>query len=175
MSTNPCPWFAVPAFGLIAFDAVFEHGAVLFVVLCMDVGFVPACKAAEALHDGVIRHGDLSRENLSAVALELATHQTDHFLIVAPAECGTVQRDKRSAAGYKIEHCFGLCIFDAVDVGIQHQTIESTKHVGGQILHAICVLHVDAALFEHVGEFVEAFGGAMMTVVAHKQQPDVCR
>ena len=42
----------------VAFDAVFQDGAVLLVVLGVDVGFVPALEAAEALHDRMVRLGD---------------------------------------------------------------------------------------------------------------------
>ena len=166
----PRPWFSVFAFGLLAFRTIFENDAVFFVVLGVNVGFIPAGEAAEALHDGVIGNCDLSGEDLTAVSLELTAHQANHFRIVAPAEGGAVEWDEGPTTGDKVEDGFGLSIFDAIDVGVQHQSVELPEHLSGEIFHAVGVLHPDTALFKDAGELMKAFGWAMVPIIAHEEE-----
>ena len=104
------------------------------------------------------------------MSLELSPHEFDNVVVIAPAEGGAVQWNERLSGGDIIEHGFGLSVFDAVDVGVEDQTVELVEHFRGEVFHAVGVFEFDAALFEDTGEFVKAFRGAMMTVVAHEQQ-----
>ncbi len=70
----------------------FEHDAVFFIVLGVDIGLVPACKAIEPFHDRVVGLNDAGAEDASPVPLELAAHQGHDPVIVPEAIGGTVNR-----------------------------------------------------------------------------------
>src|SRR5262249_27908641 len=90
---HPCP-------GLLAvlIPAVFQHGAVLFGVLRVDVGFIPALEAAVTLHDWVIGLGDGCPEDAGAVTAELCSNQLHVLRRVEEAVGSAVNGNETLAA-----------------------------------------------------------------------------
>src|SRR5262249_7538037 len=74
LCADPGPWLFTALFPTILQDI-----AVFGIVLGMHVRLVPALKAAEAFHDGVVGSGDGGAKNASPMTEELRTHQVDIF------------------------------------------------------------------------------------------------
>ena len=173
MSPHPRPRFAIFAFGLITFDSVFQHGAVFFIVQMMDIGFIPAGKAAVTFHHWMARFGDDSGKHLTAVSLKLSAHQRDDVFVIPPAIRGTMQRNKPLAAGDVVQYRLRLSIFNAINVGIQHQPIELRQGFWREVFHAVGVLQIDPASFQRRGQLLKSSFRPMVPVVAHEQQLEI--
>ena len=119
---DPRPRLARLAAGLHPLLATFEHHAVV-VVPAMDVGFIPALEAAEALHHRVLRLGDHRRKHLAAVPRELGPHQLDDLVAVLKAERRAVERDETLAAFDEGQQPRFLLGRNPLDVGVQYQPV----------------------------------------------------
>ena len=173
MRSNPCPWFFCVARSLFAFNPILQDRSVFFVVQMMNVRFVPAREPAEVFHDGMSWLRDLSAKHLSAVSLELCSHQLHHLRIIPPAERCTVQRNEAFAARNIVQNCLGLRVFDLINVGVQNEPIKAGERFGRQVFHAVRVLQLNSASFQDRSQFMEPLRRPMMTIVAHEEQLQV--
>src|SRR5262249_6617041 len=110
--------------------AIFQDGAVLLVVLGVDVSFVPAFKTAVALHDGMIGSGDGRAKRAGAVAFELGADQLDVLRRVQETVRGTVQRNEALAAGYELEQGRFLLGTDPGGIGVDDQSVIGSERFG---------------------------------------------
>ena len=84
-----------------------------------------------------------------------------------------MQRNEAFAARNIVQNCFGLSVFDLVDVGVQNEPIKAGERFRGQVFHAVGVLQLNASSFQDRRQFVEPLRRPMMTVVSHEEQLQV--
>ena len=66
------------------------------------------------------------------MALKLRSHHGNHLIVIAKTERCTVQGNESTTTIHEIQQCFCLIVTDAVDIGVQHQTIQLGEILRGQ-------------------------------------------
>ncbi len=168
-----------PRLALIAFGAILQYRAILFVVLVMHVGFVQALEAVVALHDRVGRRsvGRINGEDTGAMSLELGPNQSNDLLVVAKTVGRTVQRNESTAVVDVVEQRFGLIVGDFIDIRVNDQAVQLTQPVRVEgSCDVIGVLYVDPAGGKRRKQFCRAACRLMVSVVTKEQQfqPGIC-
>src|SRR5271165_2264638 len=97
-----------PRLFVIFFGAVFENGAVFFVMLGVHVGFVPAFEAIEPFHDRMIRRGNRGSKCPGAMPLELGTDQFNAGGRILKAKRSAMEWNEALAARHVVEQSFLL-------------------------------------------------------------------
>ena len=144
-----------PGLATLPLDPLLEHGPAPLVVLGVDVGFVPAPKAAEPLHHRMLGGHDHGGELAGAVLLELCADQVDPDGRVLEAEARAVERhEPLPAADILHDRRLGRGR-DRLDVGVDSQDVVVGEPRGGEVADVLGVDQVDAPAGEHrleVGE-----------------------
>ncbi len=164
-----------PRLFALVIHAVFQHGAARFVVQVMLVGLVPTLKAAEALHDGMLRRGQFRAECPRAMLQELRPHERDHILGIAKAKARTVEWHKTLAARDIFQQCLFFRRGNRIDVRIQQKRIILFQVLGIEIPHLIGIDQFNAPLFENGFKLHEAFPRLVVAVVAQEQDLQILR
>ncbi len=140
-----------PAFTLLTgpgpglFLALHQHGAVFFVVIGVNVGFIPGFKGLETFHDRMVF---LTRCNgrgefTGTVTLEASTDQIDKGVGMAEAGAGTVDGQERTALFHEAQQCRFPLGGQFVVVGVQHDRIHIGQPFIAQPIQIFHVFHED--------------------------------
>ena len=92
MRADPGPRLSFGVGSELSLAAFLQDRAILGVVHLVNIGFVPAFKAAETLHDRVLWLENMGHESLAAVLFELSADEFDIGLRVAETKRRAVQR-----------------------------------------------------------------------------------
>ena len=154
----------------VPFRARLQHRAVFFVVLRVNVGLIPAFKALEALHHGMLGQSDRRPKRAGPVTQELRPDQLHHVLVVAEAVARAVQRHEALARRDVIKQRLGLVRFDGVDVRVHDHAVIRLQRGRIQITDDIRIREVNPALLHHGLKLLEPHRRLMMPTVPQIKQ-----
>ena len=92
MRADPGPRLSFGVGSELSLTAFLQDRSVLGIVHLVNIGFIPAFKAAETLHDRVLWLENMGHESLAAVLFELSADEFDIGLRVAETKRRAVQR-----------------------------------------------------------------------------------
>ena len=161
-----------PGFPALAFSAGLQEGAILFVVVGVHIGLIPALKALETLHDGMVRLDVADPEDTGSMALELGAHERDVLRRVEETIGGAVQGNEALAAVDEVEKGFFLLRADLADVGVDDEAVVRSQLVRVQVFDPAGVLDIDSARLQHGDQLRGAVERAVMPIVTEEENGD---
>ena len=173
MRADPRPRLRSRTSGQFSFASFLQYDAVDRIVLVMDIGFVPAFEAAEALHDFMFWCNNLGCESFATVLFELCAAQFDVLVRIQKAIGRTVQWNKAMTACNVIQECRFLAFGDLDCVCIDEQYIKPIEPFAFQCRFCVvAIFQVDANVGKRLLNRSKQRSWLMMTFVTQHDHLD---
>ena len=160
-----------PGPGLLAvfIDPNLEDVTILFIVLGVNISFIPRPKRLEAFGDRVGGVDDLRIKHAGAVAEKLSSHQGNDLVVIAEAKRGAVGGDEPASAGHVVEQGLGLGGGDLVDIGVNEQGVVFRQGRRVEVFERLGIGDVDPPTGHHRCELGGTSGGGVVAAISEKE------